>query len=162
MLQEDEPQRNVLVIRRIHVATQLVRGLEEAGFNTEVAPIAVRAGGFLAFGDGRRLDGFGWFGGRFVLAKRNGPSATAAGPDHALVDQLQLDPFIGGFVPAERVTKFAVPGRTAELGQCANKPLSRCRPGHHASSVLFLRRRAAASVLQDRARSFHDRLRRSI
>ena len=39
MLEEDQAQRDVLVIRRLHIAAQLVGGLEQAGFNSEVGAV---------------------------------------------------------------------------------------------------------------------------
>ncbi len=41
VLQEDEPERDVLVVGRLHVAAQLVGRLEHLGLETEVAAVAV-------------------------------------------------------------------------------------------------------------------------
>jgi hypothetical protein len=39
VLEEDQTKRDMLVIRGLHVATQLVGGLEQAGFNAEVGTV---------------------------------------------------------------------------------------------------------------------------
>ena len=39
VLEEDEAQGDVLVVRRLHVSAQLVGGLEEAGLNAKVRAI---------------------------------------------------------------------------------------------------------------------------
>ena len=39
MFQEDQAQGDMLVIRRLHIAAQLVGGLEQAGLNPEVGAV---------------------------------------------------------------------------------------------------------------------------
>src|SRR5690606_15014258 len=41
VLEEDEPQHHVLVVGRLHVAAQLVGGLEEFGLEAQGGPVAV-------------------------------------------------------------------------------------------------------------------------
>lgn len=41
VLQEDEPERDVLVIAGLHVAAQLVSGLKKVSLEAKVAPVAV-------------------------------------------------------------------------------------------------------------------------
>ena len=49
VLQEDQPQDDVLILRRIHVVAELVGGQPQLGLESKVGPIAV------AFGDCSRL-----------------------------------------------------------------------------------------------------------
>src|SRR5690606_13161768 len=44
VLEEDQAQRDVLVVAGFHVAAQLVGGLEELGLETEIAAVAVPGG----------------------------------------------------------------------------------------------------------------------
>ena len=39
MLEKDQAKSDVLVVRRLHIAAQLVGGLEQAGFNAEVGAV---------------------------------------------------------------------------------------------------------------------------
>ena len=54
MLEEDQAERDVLVVRRLHVAAQLVCGLEQLRLEAEIPAIAVGAGALSWDGYGRR------------------------------------------------------------------------------------------------------------
>ena len=116
MLEEDQPQDDVLVFRRVHAAAKGI------GHPPQLVFVAVEIGCRVV--GTTRMDPTiclrGLDGGRWRSSPRgngNRAAASTTGRDCAIVDQRLLDPLIRAFIPAEGLAQLAIARRTAKPGQ---------------------------------------------
>jgi hypothetical protein len=111
VLEEDQAERDVLVVGRLHVAAQLVGGLEQFSLKAKVATIAGCPERPRAGGDGRRFLGFGFN----RATKRDGTASTTPRGHDALGDEFILHCVVSGFVPLKGFAQTPVAGGATKL-----------------------------------------------